>query len=330
MNTARLPLLSFLLGLSFVTLLAPATSAQDYPNRPIRFIVGFPPSGSVDVLARAVANQATKTLGQPILVENRARASTNAASDFVAKERPDGYTVLVASDSIAINASLFKNLSFNPVTSFAPVTLAITSPQILVVRANFGVQTVAEYLTKVKANPGGVNVGLTGRGTIGHLTSELINQGGLKVSYVPYTGGTPAVRDLVGGHTDALYVTLPGVAGSVRGGNVIPVAVSSPKRYKAFPDVPTFAETAAPELSIDSWQGPGSRRHASADHRQTQPGARRGTAERGGRQAARRRRLRDCRQRSRRVRGRHQARRAAVWRDRPSGEYQRRIDNVAR
>ena len=159
MNTARLPLLSFLLGLSFVTLLAPATSAQD-PNRPIRFIVGFPPGGSVDVLARAVANQATKTLGQPILVENRARASTNAASDFVAKERPDGYTVLVASDSIAINASLFKNLSFNPVTSFAPVTLAITSPQILVVRANFGVQTVAEYLTKVKANPGGVNVGL--------------------------------------------------------------------------------------------------------------------------------------------------------------------------
>ena len=137
------------------------------------------------------------------------------------------------------------------------MTLAITSPQILVVRANFGVKTVAEYLAKVKANPGGVNVGLTGRGTIGHLTSELINlnQGGLKVSYVPYTGGAPAVRDLVGGHIDALYVTLPGVAGSVRGGSVIPVAVSSPKRSKAFPDVPTFAETAAPELSIDSWQG---------------------------------------------------------------------------
>jgi tripartite-type tricarboxylate transporter receptor subunit TctC len=257
MKTARLPLKSFLLGLSLVTLLAPAVSAQDYPNRPIRFIVGFPPGGSVDVLARAVANQATKSLGQPILVENRDGASTNAASDFVAKERPDGYTVLVASDSIAINASLFKNLAFNPVTSFAPVTLAITSPQVLVVRPNFGVKTVAEYLAKLKANPGGVNVGLTGRGTIGHLTSELINlnQGGLKVSYVPYTGGAPAVRDLVGGHIDALYVTLPGVAGSVRGGSVIPVAVSSPKRSNAFPDVPTFAETAAPELSIDSWQG---------------------------------------------------------------------------
>jgi tripartite-type tricarboxylate transporter receptor subunit TctC len=234
-----------------------AVSAQDYPSRPIRFVVGFPPGGSVDVLARAVANQATKTLGQPILVENRAGASTNAASEFVAKERPDGYTVLVASDSIAINASLFKNLSFNPLTSFAPVTLAITSPQVLVVRPNFGVKTVAEYIAKVKASPAGVNVGLTGRGTIGHLTSELINikMGGLKVSYVPYTGGAPAVRDLVGGHIDALYVTLPAVTGSVRGGSIMAVAVSSPKRSPAFPDVPTFAETAAPELSIDSWQG---------------------------------------------------------------------------
>ena len=257
MKANRFLFRAFLPCVFAAALFVPAVSAQDYPNRPIRFIVGFPPGGSVDVLARAVANQATKTLGQPIVVENRAGASTNAASDFVAKERPDGYTVLVASDSIAINASLFKNLSFNPVTSFAPVTLAITSPQVLVVRPDFGVKTVPEYIAKVKASPGAVNVGLTGRGTIGHLTSELINLklGGLKVSYVPYTGGAPAVRDLVGGHIDALYVTLPAVTGSVRGGSIIPVAVSSPKRSKAFPEVPTFAETAAPELSIDSWQG---------------------------------------------------------------------------
>jgi tripartite-type tricarboxylate transporter receptor subunit TctC len=257
MKANRFLFRAFLPCVFAAALFVPAVSAQDYPNRPIRFIVGFPPGGSVDVLARAVANQATKTLGQPIVVENRAGASTNTASDFVAKERPDGYTVLVASDSIAINASLFKNLAFNPVTSFAPVTLAITSPQVLVVRPDFGVKTVPEYIAKVKASPGAVNVGLTGRGTIGHLTSELINLklGGLKVSYVPYTGGAPAVRDLVGGHIDALYVTLPAVTGSVRGGSIIPVAVSSPKRSKAFPEVPTFAETAAPELSIDSWQG---------------------------------------------------------------------------
>ena len=231
--------------------------AQDYPNRPIRFIVGFPPGGSVDLLARAVANQATKTLGQPILVENRAGASTNVASDFVAKERPDGYTVLVSSDSIAINASLFKNLSFNPVTSFAPVTLAITSPQILVARPNFGVKTVDEYIAKVKAGAGSVNVGLTGRGTIGHLTSEVLNLklGGLKVTYVPYSGGAPAVRDLIGGHIDALYVILPAVTGVVRGGSIVAIAVSSPKRSKAFPDVPTFAETIAPDVAVDSWQG---------------------------------------------------------------------------
>ena len=257
MQPTRFLLRAFLPCLFFALVFVPAASTQDYPNRPIRFIVGFPPGGSVDVLARAVANEASKTLGQTIVVENRAGASTNAASEFVAKERPDGYTVLVASDSIAINVTLFKNLSFNPLTSFAPVTLAITSPQVLVVRPNFGVTTVAEYLAKLKASPGAVNVGLTGRGTIGHLTSELINikMGGLKVSYVPYTGGAPAVRDLVGGHIDALYVTLPAVTGSVRGGSILPVAVSSPKRSKAFPDVPTFAETAARELAIDSWQG---------------------------------------------------------------------------
>ena len=240
--------------LAFAALLPSDLPAQDYPNRPIRFIVGFPPGGSVDLLARAVANQATKTLGQPILVENRAGASTNVASDFVAKERPDGYTVLVASDSIAINASLFKNLSFNPVTSFAPVTLAITSPQILVARPNFGVKTVDEYIAKVKAGAGSVNVGLTGRGTIGHLTSEVLNLklGGLKVTYVPYSGGAPAVRDLIDGHIDALYVTLPAVTGVVRGGSIVAIAVSSPKRSKAFPDVPTFAETIAPDVAVDS------------------------------------------------------------------------------
>jgi tripartite-type tricarboxylate transporter receptor subunit TctC len=238
-------------------LFVPSLAAQDFPNRSIRFIVGFPPGGSVDVLARAVANQATKTLGQPIIVENHAGASTNVASDLVAKARPDGYTVLVASDSVAINASLFRNLSFDPVTSFAPVTLAITSPQILVARPDLGTKTVPEYVAKMAAKRGATNVGLTGVGTIGHLTSELINLklGGLKVSYVPYTGGAPAARDLVGGHIDALYITLPAVTGMVRGGAILPIAVTSAQRSKALPNVPTFAEMVVPDLSVDSWQG---------------------------------------------------------------------------
>ena len=176
--------------------------------------------------------------------------------------------MLVASDSIAINASLFKNLSFNPLTSFAPVTLAITSPQILVVCPNFGVKTVAEYLTKVKANPGGVNVGLTGRGTIGHLTSELINlnQGGLKVSYVPYTGGAPAVRDLVGGHIDALYVTLPGVTGSVRGGRSFRSRFRRRNDPRHSPTCRRSPKPRRPSCRSIAGRASGARRHAPADH----------------------------------------------------------------
>jgi len=255
MNTARLPLLSFLLGLSFVTLLAPATSAQD-PNRPIRFIVGFPPGGSVDVLARAVANQTTKTLGQPILVENRAGASTNAASDFVAKERPTAipcwWRATASHQRKPVQESFVQSCHQFRASDAGDHLAADPGGARELRRAN-----CCRIPHQGESEPRRGQRRATGRGTIGHLTSELINlnQGGLKVSYVPYTGGAPAVRDLVGGHIDALYVTLPGVAGSVRGGNVIPVAVSSPKRSKAFPDVPTFAETAAPELSIDSWQG---------------------------------------------------------------------------
>ena len=234
-----------------------ALRAEEFPNRQIRFIVGFPPGGSVDLLARSVANQASKSIGRNILVENHAGASTSVSAELVAKSRPDGYTVLVASDSLAINKSLFKNLPFDPVTSFAPVTLAITSPQILVVRPNLGIRTPEEYISKIRAAPGTINIAITGKGTIGHLASELINLslGGLRVNYVPYSGGGPAIRDLIGGHVDGLYTTLPSVTGLVRGGSVIPVAVTSSKRSPAVPDVPTFYETVAPNLAIESWQG---------------------------------------------------------------------------
>ena len=233
-----------------------ALAAEEFPSRQIRFIVGFPPGGSVDLLARTVANQASKTIGRNIIVENHAGASTNVSADLVAKARPDGYTVLVASDSLAINKSVFRNLPFDPVTSFEPVTLAITSPQILVVRPSLGVQTAVGYVARIRAAPATINIAITGKGTIGHLSSELINLSlGLKVNYVPYSGGGPAIRDLIGGHVDGLYTTLPSVTGVVRGGSLVPVAVTSSRRSSALPDVPTFGETVTPGLSIDSWQG---------------------------------------------------------------------------
>lgn len=253
MRTKRTILL--LAGLALVCAVSQA-HAQDFPNRPIRFIVGFPPGGSVDVLARAVGNQASRSLGQSVVVENHAGASTNVASDLVAKARPDGYTVLVASDSVAINKSLFKTLGFDPVTSFQPVTLAILAPQILAVRKGFGVETPADYVRKVREAPGQVSLAITGKGTIGHLISERISLAlGLSVNHVPYTGGAPAARDVVGGHVDGLWITLPGITTQIRVGSVVPVAIASPKRSPAIPNVPTFAETVMPGLSLDSWQG---------------------------------------------------------------------------
>jgi tripartite-type tricarboxylate transporter receptor subunit TctC len=251
-------MISFRLFVALVLLCShSAVRADEFPNRQIRFIVGFPPGGSVDLLARAVANRVSKSIGRNVLVENHAGASTSVSAELVAKARPDGYTVLVASDSLAINKSLFKNLPFDPITSFAPVTLAITSPQILVVRPNLDIRTPEKYVAKIRAAPGTINIAITGVGTIGHLASELVNLslGGLRVNYVPYSGGGPAIRDLTGGHVDGLYTTLPSVTGLVRGGGVIPVAVTSSKRSPALPDVPTFYETVAPNLVIDSWQG---------------------------------------------------------------------------
>lgn len=227
------------------------------PAGTIRFVVPFAPGGSVDVLGRAVAKAVGEALGQQTFVENVAGGSTNLGSDRVAKSAPDGLTVLVASDSLAINKSLFPNLTFDPVTSFEPVTLAITAPQLLLTHPRSGIDTVADYVEAVRARPGAVKVGLPGHGVIGHLASEIVNQrlGGLSVNHIPYNGGAPASRDLIGGHLDALYITLPAVTSQVRDGTLKGLAVTSAARSKALPDVPTLAETVVPGLDLVSWQG---------------------------------------------------------------------------
>ncbi|WP_170149587.1 tripartite tricarboxylate transporter substrate binding protein [Rhodoplanes roseus] len=227
------------------------------PNRPLRLVVPFAPGGSVDVLARAVGKAVTETSGRQVLVENLPGASTNLAADHVSRAAPDGSTLLVASDSLAINKSLFRNLGFDPVTSFQPVTLAITAPQILVTHPGLGVKTVDEFVARVKENPGKVTVGIPGSGVIGHLASELVNRrlGGLQVNHVPYNGGAPATRDLLGGHVDAVYITLPAVTTLVRGNSLVGLAVTSDVRSKALPAVPTFAETVLPDFDLLSWQG---------------------------------------------------------------------------
>lgn len=246
------------LGFIAIACLLPpaATHAEDAPKQPIHFVVGFPPGGSVDLLARSVADQLSRKQGVPVVVENHPGASTNIAAESVARAPADGHTVLVASDSLAINRSLFKRITFDPVASFAPVTLAILAPQVLALRPGLGVHGPAEYVQKVRAAPHRMSIALTGTGTIGHLISESINRAhGLAVNHVPYTGGAAAARDVVGGHVDGLYITLPAITSLLRSGELTPVGIASPKRSPALPDVPTFAETIMPGFELDSWQG---------------------------------------------------------------------------
>ena len=249
-----------LLGAAAAALAAPAL-AQAGPVQPpagtIRFVVPFAPGGSVDVLGRAVAKAVGEALGRQTLVENVAGGSTNLGSERVAKAIPDGLTILVASDSLAINKSLFPRLTFDPATSFAPVTLAITAPQLLVTHPRSGLTTVADYVATARARPGELKVGLPGHGVIGHLASEIVNRrlAGLKVNHIPYNGGAPASRDLIGGHLDALFITLPAVTAQVREGTLRGLATTSARRSAALPDVPSFDETVVPGLDLLSWKG---------------------------------------------------------------------------
>jgi tripartite-type tricarboxylate transporter receptor subunit TctC len=209
------------------------------------------------VLGRAVAKAFGEATGRQTVVENIAGGSTNLGSERVAKASPDGLTVLVASDSLAINKSLFPRLGFDPVTSFEPVTLAITAPQLLATHPRSGIDSLAGYVEAVRARPGELKVGLPGHGVIGHLASEIVNQrlGGLRVNHIPYNGGAPASRDLLGGHLDALYITLPAITSQVREGTLKGIAVTSASRSKALPDVPPLGEQMVPGLDLVSWQG---------------------------------------------------------------------------
>lgn len=227
------------------------------PERPLRLIVSFAPGGSVDIFARTLQPHLAAALGQPVLVENHGGANTLIATQLVAGSPADGHTLLITSDSLSINHALLAAPGYDARRSFAPVTLGISAAQILVTHRNSGIRTVQDYVARVRALPGTVNVGLPGWAAIGHLASERLNQqlGGLSVEYVSYRGGAPAVADLLAGSTDALWITLPAVTAHVRDGSLLGLAVTTASRSEALPAVPTLAETVAPGFEVTTWQG---------------------------------------------------------------------------
>jgi tripartite-type tricarboxylate transporter receptor subunit TctC len=236
-------------------LAAPIAQAQtNYPDKPIHFVVPYPPGGGTDVIARIVQERFQVTLGQPIIIENRGGAAGSLGTDVVAKAPSDGYTVLFTLSSHTINPSIYPKLPFNTVKDFEPVGTVASLPQILVANLQLPVSNVAELIALAKAKPDSLSFASVGNGSPGHLAGELFKlRTGVKMTHIPYRGGGPAVTDVMGGQLPLLWVSIPAAANFVKSGKLKALAVSTTKRSAAFPDIPTMQEAGVPDFDVDSW-----------------------------------------------------------------------------
>lgn len=247
------------LGLAAATLvfcaLPSAAQAQAaYPDKPIHFVVPYPPGGGTDVIARIVQEKFGQALGQPIVIENRGGAAGSLGTDVVAKAAPDGYTVLFTLSSHTINPAIYPKLPFDTAKDFAPIGTVASLPQILVANLQFPANTIAELTALAKAKPGSLSFASVGNGSPGHLAGELYKlRTGTQLVHVPYRGGAPAVTDLMGGQVPLLWVSIPAAAQFVKTGKLKALAVSTAKRSAAFPDVPTMQEAGVADFEVDSW-----------------------------------------------------------------------------
>lgn len=225
-----------------------AASAQDYPSRPVVLVSPFPPGGSVSLVARVVAEKMSETLGQSIVVENCGGAGGTIGARYVAKSAADGYTLLLGyTGTLAIGPSLYTNAGFEPRKDFAAVGRIGSAPTMLVVHPSLPVHSVGELIAYAKANPGKLNYGSAGIGTVGHLAGELFgSMAGIELTHVPYKGTGPAITDLLGGHIPMMFTPIPTAHGQAESGLLRALAVTSAQRSSLLPDLPTVAESGLP------------------------------------------------------------------------------------
>jgi tripartite-type tricarboxylate transporter receptor subunit TctC len=225
-----------------------------YPDRPVRFLVPYPPGGGTDVIARIVQAKFQAALGQQIVIENKGGAGGSVGSEVVAKSAPDGYTVLFTLSSHTINPAIFAKLNYDTLKDFEPVGLVASLPQILVAAPQFPASSVAEMTALAKAKPGTMAFASVGNGSPGHLAGELqALRTGTPLTHIPYRGGGPAVTDVMGGQVPTLWVSIPAAAQFVKTGKLKALAVSTLKRSAAFPEVPTMQEAGIADFEVDSW-----------------------------------------------------------------------------
>ena len=230
--------------------------AQTYPSKPIRVIVPFPPGGGTDIVARTVTPKMAEILGQPFIVENRAGAGGNIGTEAVAKSAADGYTLLVASASTAINTTLYPNLPWDPTRDFAPVVLMVVNNHLLAAHPSVPANNVQELLARARAKPGSITYASYGAGSSAHLTGELFKlMAHVDLLHVPYKGAAPAVNDLLGGQVNIMFADVAALLPHIKSGKLKALGIASAKRFEGLPNVPTIAETGVPGFEAGGFLG---------------------------------------------------------------------------
>ncbi len=249
--------LGFSLGLLALVCTSAVAAAADFPSRPVTIVVGFPPGGASDILARIVASKLASLLGQPVVVDNRPGAGGNVAGEVVAHAPPDGYTLLLGNNAIlATNASLYKQVGFDAEKDFAPISLIGTQANVLVVNNNLPAHSLAELIALAKANPGKLNFASSGYGLAAHLAGELFKADAhVDIVHVPYKGSAPALQDVIAGQDQMMFATTSGAMGLIKGGQLRPLAVTTLKRTPSLPDVPTIDELGIKGFDATTWHG---------------------------------------------------------------------------
>jgi tripartite-type tricarboxylate transporter receptor subunit TctC len=256
-----MPLLAALMPLRLalaaaVALCAGAAAAQSWPSRPVTIVVPFPPGGTTDVLARAIGQELAKSLGQPVIVDNKPGAGATLGAAQVAKAKPDGYTLLMGAVHHTIATSVYKKLPYDFAQDFAPITTVALVPNVLVVNPNVPAKDVRELIAHAKSNPGKLAYGSNGQGTLQHLIgAQFERAAGVQLLHVPYKGSGPLVNDLLGGQVAMSFDTITPVLGQIQAGKLRPLAVTTAKRSSALPGVPTMEEAGVKGIDMGTWFG---------------------------------------------------------------------------